>query len=107
MLIEPVPAVAVIVGVPPQLFTTFGVAAITTPAGNPSLNVSAVRAGELAGLVIVNVSVEVRPTPIVDGANALVSAGTPWTVTLDAVTALVTRAVAEIFAAALVYGPPV
>ncbi len=102
----PVPAVAETVGVPPQLFTTFGVGAMTTPAGNPSLKVSAVRAGEPAGLVTVKVSVETWPTPIVAGAKALVSAGTPCTLTLDAVTALVMRAVPAMFAAALVYGPP-
>jgi len=40
------------VGAPPQLFTTFGVAAMTTPAGNASENVREVRTGEPAGFVI-------------------------------------------------------
>ena len=57
----PVPAVATMVGVPPQPLTTFGTAAITTPAGSESLNVSALRAGDPAGLVTVKVSVEVWP----------------------------------------------
>src|SRR5450432_4476263 len=69
-----VPATAVMVGAPPQLFTTLGTAAITTPAGSASLKVSAVRAGEPAGLVTVKVRVEDCPTPMVAGANALVSA---------------------------------
>src|SRR5476651_2044067 len=56
-----VPAVAVMVGAPPQLFTTFGTAAITTPAGNASLKVSAARAGAPAGLAMANVSVLVCP----------------------------------------------
>src|SRR5476649_2300954 len=101
-----VPAVAVMVGAPPQLFTTFGTAAITTPPGSASLKVRLVRAGEAAGLVTVNVRVEVCPTPIVVGANALVSAGTGCTVSDEAVTLLVTRAVAPMFAALFVYGPP-
>ncbi len=102
----PVPEVAVTVGAPPQPFRTFGVAAITRPAGSASLKVSPVRAGAPAGLVIVKVSVEDWPTPTVDGAKALVSAGTLCTVRLLAVTALVTRAVPVMFAAAFVYGPP-
>src|SRR5260221_3794344 len=64
----PVPAVAVMVGAPPQAFTTFGTVAITTPAGSASLKVSAERAGDPAGLVTVNVSVDVWPTPTVAGA---------------------------------------
>src|SRR5450432_1048624 len=71
----PVPAVAVTVGAPPQLFTTFGTAAITRPPGSVSVKVSAVRAGAPAGLAMANVSVLVCPTPTVAGANALVSAG--------------------------------
>src|SRR5476649_2912472 len=76
MVKVPVPATAVMVGAPPQLFTTFGTAAITTPPGSASLKVSAVRAGEPTGLVTVNVRVEVCPTPMVAGANTLVSDGT-------------------------------
>src|SRR6202008_4237892 len=80
MVTVPFPAAAVMVGAPPQLFTTFGTAAITTPAGRLSLKVSEVRAGDPAGLVTVKVSVEVWPTPIVAAANALVNAGTVCTV---------------------------
>ncbi len=105
----PVPAVAVTVGAPPQAFTTLGVAAIRRFAGavgSTSLKVRPVRAGEPAGLLIVKVSVDVRPTPIVAGLNALVSDGTGCTVRPEVVTALVTCAVAVMLAAALLYGPP-
>ncbi len=101
-----VPAAAVTVGAPPQAFTTFGVAAITRPAGSASLKVRLVRAGAPAGFEIVKVSVEVCPTPIVAGAKAFASDGTACTVRLEAVTELVTRAVAVMLAAAFVYGPP-
>src|SRR5882672_4418253 len=101
-----VPAVAVIVGAPPHVFTTFGVAAITRLAGNASLNVRAVRAGEPAGLVMVKVSVEVCPTPTIVGAKALVSAGSGCTVSPELVTLLVMCAVAPMLALALLYGPP-
>src|SRR5471032_91625 len=100
------PAAAVTVGAPPQPFTTPGTAAITTPAGRLSLNVSPERAGDPAGLEIVKVSVLARPTPTVAGANALVSAGRLCTLRPDGVTAFVTRAVALILTAAFVYGPP-
>src|SRR5258706_3531841 len=103
MVKVPVPAVAVIVGAPPQLLTTFGTAAITTPAGSASLNVSEVRAGDPAGLVTVKVSVDVCPTPMGAGANALVSDGTGCTVSDEGVTPLVMRAVAPMLAALLVY----
>src|SRR5476649_596429 len=83
MVKVPVPAVAVMAGAPPQLFTTFGTAAITTPAGNASLKVSDVRAGDPAGFATVKVRVEVCPTPMVEGANALVSAGWLCTVRPD------------------------
>src|SRR5206468_2101991 len=106
MVKVPVPAVAVTVGAPPQPFTTFGVAAITRPAGRASLKVSPARAGAPAGFVTVNVSVEVRPTPTVDGAKALVSAASACTVSPLEVTALVTCASALMFAAVLLYGPP-
>src|SRR5438876_7139959 len=106
MVRVPVPAVAVIVGVPPQLLTTLGTAAMSTLAGSASLKVRPVRAGEAAGLVIVNVSVEVCPTPIAAGLKPLVSAGTGCTVNPDTVTLLVMRTVAPMFAAALLYGPP-
>src|ERR1700760_4218094 len=94
------------VGAPPQLFTTFGTAAMTTPAGRLSVNVRPVRAGDPAGLVTVKVSVEVWPTPAVEGANALVSAGWFCTVSEVPATLLVTCAVAEMLAAVLLYGPP-
>src|SRR5450631_414274 len=97
------PAAAVMVGAPPQLFTTFGTAAITTPAGSASLKVRLVRAGAAAGLVIVKVRVEACPTPTVAGTNALVRAGRLCTVRQLAVTALVTRAVAPMLPAALVW----
>src|ERR1700730_10810537 len=104
---DPVPAVAVTVGAPPHPFTTLGVPAMTTPAGSVSLKVSVVRAGDPAGFAMVKVSVEDCPSPIVAGTNALVSAGRVCTVRPLEVTALVTRAVAEMFAAVLLYGPPV
>src|SRR5260221_14281222 len=86
------PATAVIVGAPPQPFTTFGTAETATPAGSASLKVRPLRAGEPAGLVTVNVSVELCPTPTVDGANALVSAGSDCTVRPELVTLLAMRA---------------
>src|SRR5476649_1273069 len=107
MVKVPAPATAVMVGAPPQLFTTFGTAAITTPAGSASLKVSALRAGDPAGLVTVKVRVEVCPTPIVAGANALVSAGWLCTVRPLEVTELVTCASALMFATVLLYGPPI
>src|SRR5450432_2654564 len=103
----PVPAVAVMVGAPPQLFTTFGTAAITTPAGNPSLKVSAVRAGEPAGLAMVKVRVDVCPTPTVVGANALASDGSGCTVRPELVTPLLMPATPLMLAAVLLYGPPI
>src|SRR5438552_3276099 len=106
MVKVPVPAVAVTVGAPPQLLTTFGVAAISTLAGSASLKVSPVLAGAPAGLVTVKVSVLACPTPTVEGAKALVSAGTACTVSPLEVTLFVTRAVAPILAAVLLYGPP-
>src|SRR5450631_37774 len=101
-----VPAVAVTVGAPPQLLTTFGTAAITTPTGSASLKVRLARAGEPTGFVTVNVRVEVWPTPTVVGANALASDGTGCTVSDEGVTLLVTRAVPPMLAALFVYGPP-
>src|SRR5258706_2284998 len=106
MVKEPVPATAVMVGVPPQPFTTFGAAASTRPAGNASLKVSAERAGDPAGLETVNVSVLVWPTPTVAGAKALVSAGRLCTVRPLTVTLLVIRASPLMLAAVLLYGPP-
>src|SRR5258708_10431318 len=79
MVKVPVPAVAVMVGAPPQLFTTFGTAAITRLAGSESLKVRPVRAEEPAGLVMGKLSVEVCPPPMVAGAKALLSAGRPRT----------------------------
>src|SRR5690242_9782656 len=101
MVKVPVLAVEVIVGVPPQVFTTFGVAAMTRPAGNASLKVRPVRAGDPPGLVTVKVRVEVCPTPTVAGANALVSEGSGCTVSPLGVTALVIRAVPLMLAAVL------
>src|SRR6185312_2223562 len=102
----PVPATAVMVGAPPQLFTTFGVAAIASPACRASLKVSAVRAGEPAGLVTVKVSVAVWPTPRVDAEKAFVSDGRPCTVSPLEVTALVILAVPTMLRLVLLYGPP-
>src|SRR5258706_1226769 len=106
MVKVPVPAVAVMVGAPPQLLTTFGTAAITRLAGKTSLKVSPVRAGEPAGLVMVKVSVLACPTPIVAGANALVSAGRLCTVSPELTTLLVVLAVPSMLALVLLYGPP-
>src|SRR5450631_2815280 len=101
MVKVPVPATAMTVGVPPQLFTTFGTAAITTPASSVSVKVRLVRAGAPAGFATEKVSVEVCPTPIVAGANALVSDGTDCTLSPEEVTALVIRARALMLAAVL------
>src|SRR5258706_14790480 len=49
MVKVPVPAAAATVGAPPQLFTTFGVPAVTRLAGKVSVKVRTVRAGEPAG----------------------------------------------------------
>src|SRR5258706_15216802 len=100
------PAAAVMVGAPPQLLTTFGVAAITTPAVKASLKVSPVRAADSAGLITVKVRVEVLPTSMVDGANALSSDGRLCTVSELAVTLLGIRAGEAMLALVLVYGPP-
>src|SRR5450631_4325158 len=102
----PAPATAVMVGAPPQLFTTFGVGAITRLAGSASVNVRLVRAMAPAGLAMVKVSVLGWPMPTVAGANALVSVGSARTVSPDAVTELVTFCVAPMLAAVLLYGPP-
>src|SRR5258706_9120030 len=101
MVKVPVPAVAVMVGTPPQLFTTFGVAAITRLAGSVSVKVSPVLAGAPAGLEMVKVSVAVCPTPTVVGAKALVSAGRLCTVSPELATLLVIRAVPLILALVL------
>src|SRR5258708_309778 len=106
MVKVPVPATAVMVGAPPQLFTHFGAAAITTPAGSVSLKVSPVLAGDPAGFVIVKVSVLVCPTPTLVGAKALVSAGRLCTASPELVTLLVILAVALMLAFVLLYGPP-
>src|SRR5438128_6543763 len=102
MVKVPVPAAAVMVGAPPQLLTTLGVAAMSTLAGSASLKVRLVRAGAAAGLVIVKVSVDTCPTPIVAGANALVSAGRLCTVRQLFVTAFVILAIEPMFAAPFV-----
>src|SRR6185312_494038 len=102
----PVPATAVMVGAPPQEFTTFGVAAITRPACKLSEKARPLRAGAPAGFVIVNVRVATCPTPTLDTPNALVSVGWPCTVSPVVVTAFVTCAVPTMLPAALLYGPP-
>src|SRR5258708_7302683 len=102
---DSVPA-AVRVGAPRQPFTTFGVAAITRPAGSVSLKVSPVLAGAPAGLAMVKVSVELCPMPTVAGAKAFVSDARPTTVRPEEPTLLVTRAVALMLAPVLLYGPP-
>src|SRR5476649_571021 len=94
------PATAVMVGAPPQLFTTFGIAAITTFAGNVSVKVSPLCAGDPAEFVMVKVSVELCATPTLIGTNALVSDGLETVRPLE-VTLFVTRAVAPILAAVL------
>src|SRR5438105_4965871 len=80
MVRVPVPAVAGIVGVQPQVLRTLGAAAMSTWAGSASLKVSPVRAGDPAGLVMVKVRAAVWPMPIVAGLKALVSTGTDCTV---------------------------
>src|SRR5260221_5679166 len=100
------PAAAVTVGAPPQLLTTFGVAAITRFVVSGSLKVRPVRAGEPAGLVMVKVSVETCPTPIGFVQKALFNDGSDCTVSELAVTLLVTRAAEAMLPLALVYGPP-
>jgi hypothetical protein len=93
---EPAPAVAVMVGVPPQLFTTDGVAAITSPDGNVSVNVIPDCANAPAEFVNVNVSVEGRLTPTVAGLNALVSVGWVETVSVLLTPEASTTAVAPV-----------
>ena len=78
----PVPAVAVIVGVPPQPFTSPLGVPMTAPAGNVSVKVRPVLAGAPAGFVIVKVSTEFCPTPTVVGLNAFVSVGSACTVSV-------------------------
>src|SRR5258706_8576873 len=99
----PAPATAVMVGAPPQPFTTPGAAASTTPAGNVSVKVRLVRAGDPTGLVMVKVRTELWPTPTVVGANAWVSAGNGCRARQLEVTELVTRASAPRLPAALVW----
>src|SRR5258706_393637 len=73
----PAPAAAVMVGAPPQLLTTFGVAAITRLAGNASLNVTPLRTGDPAAWVGVKVGAGVRPWVGVVGEKVLL--GEAWT----------------------------
>ena len=95
----PVPAVAVMVGVPPQPFTRpFGVP-IARPAGSVSVKVRPVRAGAPAGLVMVKVSTEFCPTPTVVGLKALVSVGSDCTVSVALTPAVSMRCVPEMFTA--------
>jgi len=73
-LIVPEPAVAV--NVPPQVLLVFGTLATTTPLGNVSLTATPVRATVLAaGLVMVRVRVDVPPTRMPVGPNALTMVG--------------------------------
>ena len=99
MVIVPDPAVAVIVGVPPQPFTSPLGVPMTAPAGSASVKVSPVRAGAPAGFVIVKVSTEFCPTPTVVGLNAFVSVGSACTVRVAFTPVVVTLCVAEMFPA--------
>jgi hypothetical protein len=67
------------VGDPPQLLTTFGVAAITMPVGKVSVKIRPLAAPTDAGLVMVKVKVEGDPTPMVVGLKAFVNVGRPFT----------------------------
>ena len=97
----PVPAVAVMVGVPPQPFTRpFGVP-IVRPGGNASVKVRPVRAGAPAGFAIVKVRTEFCPTPTVVGLKAFVSVGRACTVRVAFTPAVVTLAVPPILAASV------
>src|SRR5258707_5810902 len=106
MVTGPVPAAAVMVGAPPQLFTTFGAVAITRLAGKVWVKVRLVLAGAPAGLVMVKVSVEVCPTPTVVGAKALVSTGRDWNGRRLNFTLFEKPAVALSLPPELLYGPP-
>ena len=99
MVIVPDPAVAVIVGVPPQPFTSPLGVPMTAPAGSASVKVSPVLAGAPAGFVIVKVSTEFCPTPTVVGLNAFVSVGSACTVRVAFTPVVVTLCVAEMFPA--------
>ena len=95
----PVPAVAVMVGVPPQPFTSpFGVP-ITRPAGSASVKVRPVRAGAPAGFVMVNVRTDAWLTPTVVGLNAFVSVGSACTVRVALTPVVVTLAAPVMLAA--------
>src|SRR5260221_225902 len=100
----PLAAAAVTAPVPDgHVVVTFGTAAITTPAGRLSVKVRLVRAGLAAGLVMVKVSLDVRPSPTGRGSDVLVRAGNICTVRQLAVTLLVTRAIAPTLPALLVW----
>jgi len=80
-LIELAPALGLKVGVPQPLVVALGVEATCTPDGKESLTPTPASAAVLAaGLVIVNVSVEVPPTGMLVGKNALVMVGAVSTV---------------------------
>ncbi|MBL0140681.1 MAG: hypothetical protein IPP91_01105 [Betaproteobacteria bacterium] len=98
-VIVPVPAVAVIVGVPPQPFTRPLGVPITAPAGSASVKVRPVRTGAPAGLLIVKVRTEFCPTPTVVGLNAFVSVGSACTVRVELTPEVSTRCVAEMLPA--------
>src|SRR5260221_686247 len=103
----PAPAAAVTTPVPDgHVVVTFGVAATSTLAGSVSVKLMPACDGLPAPLVSVKVSVEFCPTPTVDGANALVSAGSDCPVRPELVTLLAMRASALMLPAALLYGPP-
>ena len=98
-VIVPVPPVAVMVGVPPQPFTSPAGVAIARPAGNASVNVSPVLAGAPPGFAIVKVSTEFWPTPTVVGLNAFVSVGSASTVRVALTPVVVTLAAPVMLAA--------
>src|SRR5260221_5218447 len=100
------PAAAVTVGAPPQLLTTFGVAAITTLVVSAAVKTTAVHAEEHAGLRLLKESALTWPTPIGLAPKPLLSDGSDCTVSELAVTLLVMRAGEAMLALVLVYGPP-
>ena len=80
-LIVPEPGVAVIVPAPQEPVTP-GDVATTTPAGSVSVKFTPLSPAKLFGFVIVKLSVDVPPTPIVDGLNDLLMLGGASTVSV-------------------------
>ena len=68
-------AAATGVNVPPHVFVAVGVASTSTPAGNASLIAKLVNATVAFGLPKVIVNVDVPPTGMLVGTNALVTVG--------------------------------